>query len=107
MPFFLEYDTGTEPLWKLVDKVDGYLDLARVTGRSRPVLFSLHSPARAVNLQRRLAEHRTVVPIATTALTSDGRSPAEAVWWLHRHEGALLSLADLSDAVHDTRESAA
>ncbi|MFF5226953.1 replication-relaxation family protein [Dactylosporangium sp. NPDC000521] len=107
VPFFLEYDTGTEPLWKLVDKVDGYLDLARVTGRLWPVLFSLHSPARAVNLQRRLAEHPTAVPVATTARTSDLRSPAEAIWWLYRHEGALLTLAELSDAVHDSTESAA
>lgn len=107
VPFFLEYDTGTEPLWKLIDKVDGYLDLARVTGRLWPVLFSLHSPARAVNLQRRLTERPTAVPIATTARTSDLWSPAEAVWWLHRHEGALLALTELSNAVHDSNESAA
>ncbi|GAA0731472.1 hypothetical protein GCM10010199_47940 [Dactylosporangium roseum] len=47
VPFFLEYDTGTErPLSRLVDKLDGYTDLARVTGRVWPVLFWLHSAGR-------------------------------------------------------------
>lgn len=47
VPFLLEYDTGTErPLSRLVDKIDGYEDFARVTGRVRPVLFWL--PGQAV-----------------------------------------------------------
>jgi hypothetical protein len=43
--FFLEYDTGTErPLFRLVDKIDGYFDLARVMGKVWPVLFWLAGP---------------------------------------------------------------
>src|SRR3569833_308535 len=43
--FFLEYDTGTDPLGRLVEKVDGYHDLARVTGHLWPVLFWVPTPA--------------------------------------------------------------
>ena len=54
VPFFLEYDTGTErPLTRLVDKLDGYRDLAQVTGRLQPVLFWLPTAAR-----ERLRAHR-------------------------------------------------
>jgi hypothetical protein len=40
VPFFLEYDTGTEPLGILNNKIVGYVDLARVTGRVWPVCCS-------------------------------------------------------------------
>jgi hypothetical protein len=52
VPFFLEYDTGTETVGRLVDKVAGYADLARVTGYVWPVLFWLHATAREHNLHR-------------------------------------------------------
>ncbi|MFG2039423.1 replication-relaxation family protein [Dactylosporangium sp. NPDC048998] len=37
MPFFLEFDTGTEPLHVLTGKVAEYTDLARTTGQVWPV----------------------------------------------------------------------
>ena len=49
-------------------------------------------------------------PVATAArddATRTGKSPAENVWWLHRHEGPLLSLVDLSFVVLDARGGAA
>ena len=39
--FFLEYDTGTEPLGRLIAKLAGYRDLAARTGIPTPVLFWL------------------------------------------------------------------
>ena len=42
--FFLEYDTGTENLDRLLAKLDGYARLAAVTAIDTPVLFWLHSP---------------------------------------------------------------
>jgi hypothetical protein len=108
VPFFVEYDTGTEPLWKLVDKLDGYADLARVTSKVWPVLFTLHSSVRERHLHRELTEARVRYPVATTARDDPvGLSPAEAAWWLHRHEGALVRLVDLADAVITVRGEAA
>jgi hypothetical protein len=111
VPFFVEHDTGTErPLRRLVDKLDGYVDLARVTGRIWPVLFWLPSAARERHLHQLLTEGGVRLPVATAArddAAAVGRSPAEAVWWLHRRDAPLLRLSDLSDVVIDTRERAA
>ena len=70
------------------------------------MLFSLHSAARERHLQRELAAAGIRYPVATTArdtATQAGTSPAEAVWWLHRHTGGLLRLADLADTITDRR----
>ncbi|WP_319462632.1 replication-relaxation family protein [Micromonospora sp. RTP1Z1] len=96
--FFLEFDLGTErPLSRLVDKLHGYHDLARTTGRFWPVLFSLPSPVRERHLHQELNAAGTRYPVAT-AVHADvsGTSPAEAVWWLHRADVAPLRLADLA-----------
>jgi hypothetical protein len=65
--FFLEYDTGSENLARLVAKLDGYQQLAEVTGITTPVLFHLPSPAREAGLHTRLAGRTPPdVPVATT-----------------------------------------
>lgn len=104
VPFFLEHDTGTEPLWRLVEKVDGYIGLASGIEQVWPLLFWLHSAARECHLQRKLAAEKITHPVATAArdhVVSDGKSPAQDVWWLHRHQGPLLSLVDLARCVAD------
>jgi Replication-relaxation len=111
VPFFAEFDNNTMPLGKLVDKIDGYVALARAYNRVWPVLFSLHSAARERHLHRELTDAEIWYPVATTTrdTTTDGadgtvepgRSPAEAVWWLHRHEGGLLRLIDLASTIID------
>jgi hypothetical protein len=109
VPFFLEYDTGTEPLPRLVDKLDGYTRLAHRTGRIWPVLFWLHSAARQHHLHQRLTDAGVGYPTATAVrdhTAYNGRTPAEAVWWLHRHPGRLLRLAELAATVTDTRPRA-
>jgi hypothetical protein len=105
VPFFLEYDTGTETVGRLVDKVAGYAALARVTGLVWPVLFWLHATAREHNLHRRLTDAQIWVPVATGArdATTNRGSPAEAVWWLHGRPGGRRQLADLATAVRDDR----
>jgi len=118
--FFLEYDTGTEPLARLVEKVDGYHDLARVTGHLWPVLFWLPTPARESHLHDALSDARIGYPAATavhghasrtatagTPVRRDPDSPAGPVWWLHRYTGALLPLAELSRAIADLTRNAA
>ncbi|BCB89272.1 hypothetical protein Psuf_065850 [Phytohabitans suffuscus] len=108
VPFFLEYDTGTEPLATLVEKIAGYRHAASVTGRVWPVLFWLHAAARERHLHARLTEAGVNYPVATAARDSAAgwaASPADDVWWLHRRPGAPLRLAELP--VTDRRKQAA
>jgi len=87
--FFLEYDTGTEPLHRLAGKLHDYQQLAAATGITTPVLFWLPSPAREHHARDTLAAALTgldrprLVPVATTAATPDigaADSPAAARW---------------------------
>ena len=83
--FFLEYDTGTEDLPRLVAKLAGYQALAARTAIATPVLFWLHSPKREAALHARLAAADTGwlirVPVATaTPAMQDEDGPAGQVW---------------------------
>ena len=100
--FWLEYDTGSESLSRLVRKLDAYQRLLEQAGPDHPVLFWLPTRRRQDHLHRLLAEVPTVyrVTIATgvhTPPTAD--SPAAAVW-RYRHpsgdEQDGLRLQDLS-----------
>jgi hypothetical protein len=100
VPFYLEYDTGTEPLHILVAKVVRYRVLAIHTHRWWPVLFALPTSRREWNLQQRLADDYgyTDLPIATISADhpeTAGLGPAGAVWWLHGRYGARQRLTDL------------
>ncbi|MGC8464276.1 MAG: replication-relaxation family protein [Acidimicrobiales bacterium] len=74
--FFVEHDTGTETLARVVAKLDGYRDLAEAEGAARPVLFWLAQPGREPALRRAL--EGTPLPVATAAACTG--SPADAVW---------------------------
>lgn len=76
--WFLEYDTGTEDLPRLVAKIAGYEKVARTGGPSLPVLLYLHSPVREANLHRLLSGLATRCAVATATRTGDG--PAGRVW---------------------------
>jgi predicted transcriptional regulator len=111
VPFFVEIDLSTEPIRRLTDKIGRYADLARVTGHAWPVLFTLESASRERHLHQRLTDAGVHWPIATTVrprmvghrANSDEAGPADAVWWPHRRQGALVRLADLASAVRLTR----
>ncbi|MGW0804759.1 replication-relaxation family protein [Nonomuraea sp. NPDC002799] len=100
--FFLEYDTGTEPLDRVAHKLDGY---ARLTESSRivtPVLFWVQGERRETNLRRKLKHHpgNMFVPIATGhAATVDGTvndGPAGARWMPTDLDHPRCRLADLT-----------
>ena len=91
--FFLEYDTGTEPLARLIAKLAGYAALAARTGITTPVLFWLPSPRREAALHARLAgppppgtrdaasaAQIPGVPVATAAPGTSPEGPAGAAW---------------------------
>ncbi len=107
--FFLEYDTGTEPLSRVIAKLAGYAALAARTGITTPVLFWLRSPAREAALRARLAgppppgirdaacaAQIPGVPVATAAPATAPGGPAGAAWLPAGSPGPRLRLAQLA-----------
>ncbi|MFC4912263.1 replication-relaxation family protein [Actinomadura gamaensis] len=109
--FFLEHDTGTETLAKVVAKLAGYTELADATGMHTPVLFWLPGPVREANLRRLLGT--PPIPVATAAYTpptiaggpfhtalggAAHHGPAGPVWLPAGATGPRYRLAALADA---------
>ena len=107
--FFLEYDTGTEPLARLIAKLAGYAALAARTGITTPVLFWLRSPRREAALHARLAgppppgtrdaasaAQIPGVPVATAAPGTSPEGPAGAAWLPAGSPGPRRRLAQLA-----------
>lgn len=81
--FFIEYDTGSEPLTRVIGKLPGYADLATAGGPGVPVLFWVPSTRRETNLHTALARTGTPVTIATASVEMTnalGCGPAGPVW---------------------------
>ncbi len=85
--FWLEYDTGTETLPRLFEKIN--TDYRYLTSAlAFPVLFWLPSRARETNLHTALARIE-VHPVTVATATSDsakGAHPADPIWWVHGHQ---------------------
>jgi hypothetical protein len=107
--FFLEYDTGTEPLSRVAAKLTGYAALAARTAITTPVLFWLRSPGREAALHARLAGPPPPgtpgaacagqipgVPVATAAAGASPQGPAGAAWLPAGSPGPRLRLAQLA-----------
>ena len=107
--FFLEYDTGSEPLRRVIAKLAGYAALAARTGITTPVLFWLRSPSREAALHARLAgppppgipgaasaAQIPGVPVATAARGLTPGGPAGAAWLPAASPGPRLRLARLA-----------
>ncbi|MFP5370554.1 MAG: replication-relaxation family protein, partial [Actinomycetes bacterium] len=110
VPIFVEFDTGTEKLGVLVDKLHDYHDLFAAIGRVWPVLFWLHSADRERNLRAWLADIRLGAIAVTGArdhATQAGLSPAEAVWTTVHGDGRRERLVDLARFVVDRAPAAA
>jgi hypothetical protein len=96
--FFVEHDTGTEPLGRLVDKVERYAGTSWQPVPRLPVLFWLHSTVREHHFHRRLASTRPAATVATAArdhAATVGAAPADAIWTPHGEVRQRVSLADL------------
>ncbi|NRQ33961.1 replication-relaxation family protein [Nonomuraea sp. NN258] len=94
--FFLEHDTGSEPLSRVTAKLHGYANLAEATSITTPVLFWLPSQAREANLRKLLAAAE--VPVATAVRTCLDDGPAGPVWLPADTDGPRLRLAELAHA---------
>ena len=102
--FFLEYDTGTEPIGKVAAKLAGYARLAAASTPT-PVLFHLPTASREARLHAALAD-AAGVPVATTtpeARLIAGTGPAGPVWLPvtagRRRGPARLALVELDRLV--------
>jgi hypothetical protein len=100
--FFLEYDTGTEPLDRVAHKLDGYARLTESTKIITPVLFWVQGERRETNLRNKLKHHpgNMFVPVATGHAdtvygTVDDRA-AGARWLPTDLERPRLRLAELA-----------
>ncbi|GLX05747.1 replication-relaxation family protein [Microbispora sp. NBRC 16548] len=94
--FFLEYDTGTEPLDRVLAKLHGYAALTAATGITTPVLFLTASRRRETSLHGRLQLRaaQTGVPCATAVAGPDPQGP---IWLPHDRREARLRLAELAE----------
>jgi hypothetical protein len=97
LDFFLEYDTGSETLRRVLDKLAGYTALAESTGISTLVLFWLPSRAREVNLRKLLGTPETPVATAVHTPSTDPEGPAGPIWLPADSIGPKLRLIDLAD----------
>jgi hypothetical protein len=75
--WFLETDMGTEPLTRVIAKLEAYERLAASGGPQYPVLFWLPNAERESHLQQALRQRIPEVPVATATHEVD---PADAVW---------------------------
>jgi hypothetical protein len=106
VPFFLEYDTGSERLDILTEKIAKYERLYARSTWAWPVLFHLPSARRETNLHHRLADIGLTATIATTTAelrTATRTSPADQVWQLAGRSNGRHRLIDLpyTDTHHD------
>lgn len=99
---FVEYDTGTEPLTKVVRKMKGYTNLATESALDSIVLFAVHSDQRAEHLLDKLATApsarlRMVGAYVSTHERLHKRGPERAVWRAPGEpRGQRLSLVDIA-----------
>jgi hypothetical protein len=101
---FVEYDTGTEPLTKVVRKMKGYTNLATESALASIVLFAVHSDQRAEHLLDKLAtapsaQLRIVGAYVSTHERLNKHGPERAVWRApggHGGYGQRLSLVDIA-----------
>lgn len=94
--FFLEYDTGTEPLGRVTAKLTGYGDLALALDQPVLLLFWLPGPRRESNTRRELEPACPTGVYLATGTPALG-SPADPVW-LPLGESKRGRLTDLQTA---------
>ncbi|WP_431947904.1 replication-relaxation family protein [Actinacidiphila sp. bgisy167] len=83
VPFFLEYDTGTEPLARVEAKLPGYAALATTTGTRSALLIHTSTARREASLRARLADTATRLGLPVATACADylpDAGPAGPVW---------------------------
>ncbi|MBD0741675.1 replication-relaxation family protein [Streptomyces sp. CBMA152] len=98
LPFFLEYDTGSQPLARVEAKLAGYAALATTTGTRPALLIHTRTASRDQTLRRRLAPatHELGLHIATSSADYTTASPHGPWWTPLEPTGHRTTLADLA-----------
>jgi protein involved in plasmid replication-relaxation len=79
--FFTEYDTGTEPVHRLLSKIGDYIALAEMTGITHtPVLFVLPNTAREQHLHARTQPGVPLIATTTPNALKAAGGPAGPAW---------------------------
>jgi hypothetical protein len=102
-PWFVEFDTGSMDLPRLVERMAAYDQAARASGRRWPVLWWLHSPIREHNLHQLLAGSSGLCPVATAAPSPGSPGPGGAVWRLAGAGERRLRLHQLGEPTDQVR----
>jgi hypothetical protein len=92
VPFFFEFDTGSERLARLEAKLPGYAKLARAAKHPTWVLFCFPSTGRETAARSVLVHSQ--VPVAT-AVVAPGHAPDGALWLAAGTTGPPRRLAGL------------
>jgi hypothetical protein len=95
LPFFLEYDRGTESLNRVVSKLDGYARLLSKIGSNAPVLFVFENFRREVNFRKLVRDRRSPSWIATT---TKGTVYQDQVWLLV-DDRQRVTLSDIASQI--------
>ncbi|AKA06845.1 hypothetical protein SAZ_33870 [Streptomyces noursei ZPM] len=98
LPFFLEYDTGSQPLARVEAKLPGYAAFATATNTRPALLIHTCTQSRDRALRRRLADpaHELGLYVATTSADFTTTNPW-GPWWVPLQPGAQrTALTDLA-----------
>lgn len=95
--FWFEYDTSSEPMHRVLSKIDGYARLHRAVAVDHVVLFWLQTSGREASLQRQLGTHPVITGGRVRVGTASGsRGTPAAPVWLAVGCARRVSLVDLS-----------
>jgi hypothetical protein len=86
--WWLEYDTGSEPARRVLEKLLGYVALHRATGLRHAVLMRMQTARQEAELHTRLRTHPAVTRDGLLVATMSGDhtvNPAAAVWLVPGH----------------------
>lgn len=94
--FVLEYDRGTQALWRLENKVERYRLIAAGTDAPDVLLFCFPSEAREANARAVLSSPG--ITVATTTVPHHQGDPLGRAWWPLASD-ARVALLDLAGAI--------
>ncbi len=106
--WWLEWDNASEPAWRVLEKLDGYVALHRAAHLGHAVLIRMQTARQETALQHRLRTHPAVTRGGLLVATASGdhtTHPAGPVWLVPGHT-MRLRLAHLP-TVADTDDRAA
>ncbi|WP_433432001.1 replication-relaxation family protein [Nonomuraea sp. CA-141351] len=93
LDFFLEYDTGTETLDRVIAKLSGYAALSTATRIVTPVLFLTSTPRREKSLHSRLQLRAAQLGVPAATAVGDIRGER---WLPHDRQDIRLRLIELA-----------